>query len=66
MRQIKEILRLKYELGKSQREIKNLCRLGKTTVQEYLFRAKTAGISWPLPDGMTEAQLEQRTWFCEK
>ena len=59
MRQIKEILRLKYEKGKSQREIKNLCRLGKTTVQEYLLRAKSAGVSWPLPDGMTDARLEQ-------
>jgi hypothetical protein len=29
MRQIKEILRLKYEPGKSQREIKNLCGLEK-------------------------------------
>jgi transposase len=60
MRQIKEVLRLKYELGKSQREIKNQCGIGKTTVQEYLFRAKAAGISWPLPNGMTETQLEQR------
>lgn len=65
MRQIKEILRLKYALGKSQREIKNLCGLGKTTVQEYLTRAKSAGVSWPLPDDMTNGQLEQ-LMFPEK
>ena len=65
MRQIKEVLRLKYESGKSQREIKNICGIGKTTVQEYLSRAKAAGIVWPPPDGMTDAELEQRL-FPEK
>ena len=60
MRKAKEILRLKYELGKSQREIKSICGLGKTTVQECLRRAKEAGIGWPLPSDMTEEELEKR------
>ena len=59
MRQIKEVLRLRYEQGKNQRDIKNLCGIGKTTVQEYLSRAQTAGITWPLPDGITDVQLEK-------
>ena len=59
MRKVKEILRLKYELGKSQREIKRICGIGKTTVQECLRRAKVTGISWPLPSGMTEEELEK-------
>jgi len=65
MRKNKEILRLKYELGKSQREIKSICRAGKTTVQECLRRAKTAGIGWILASGMTEEELEKRL-FPEK
>jgi transposase len=28
-------------------------------VQEYLFRAKSAGVSWPLPDEMTDVRLER-------
>ena len=43
MRMIKEVMRLRYGLKKSQREIKQACRIGKTTVQEYLRRAKAAG-----------------------
>ena len=65
MRQIKEVLRLKYEAGSSQRKIKNMCGIGKTTVQEYLSRAKAAGISWPLPEGMTDSELEEKL-FPEK
>ena len=65
MRQIKEVLRLRYELGKNQREIKHLCGIGKTTVQEYLSRAQTAGLTWPLSDGTTDAHLE-KLLFPEK
>ena len=60
MRKIKEILRLRYELGKSQREIKDICGIGKTTIQECLQRAKDIGITWPLPSDMTEEELEKR------
>jgi len=65
VRQIKEVLRLKYELGKTHREIKNLCGIGKTTVQEYLSRAQAAGLNWPLPPDLSDTQLEQRL-FSEK
>ncbi len=33
--------------------------VGKTTVIEYLRRAGTAGVSWPLPEGLDEAELER-------
>lgn len=59
MRTNKDILRLKYESGKTEREIRNLLGLkSKTTVHQCIERAKTAGISWPLPGGMTEEALE--------
>ena len=51
MRKIKEVLRLKYELGLGQRQIARSCSIGLGTVNEYLARADTAGIKWPLPDG---------------
>lgn len=64
MRKIKEILRLKYEIGLSIRQIARSCSVGKSTVSEYLSRASAAGLSWPLDDEMDEANLE-RLLFAE-
>jgi transposase len=60
MRKIKEILRLKYACGLSERQIAESCRLGKTTVGEYLQRAEAVGLSWPLPADLDEEALEAR------
>ncbi|MEW5867602.1 MAG: ATP-binding protein [Bacillota bacterium] len=58
MRKIKEILRLKHENGLSVRKIGTCCNLNRSTVSDYLARAKIAGISWPIPDGMDDETLE--------
>jgi transposase len=34
--------------------------MGLGTVHEYLERARAAGIGWPLPDGMSEEELEAK------
>lgn len=60
MRKIKEVLRLKFELGRGHREIARSCGIGHSTVLEYLRRAAAAGIGWPLPEGFTEALLEEK------
>ncbi|WP_157834827.1 IS21 family transposase [Acetivibrio clariflavus] len=44
----REILRLKYEIGLSLREIGQACNCGKTTVSEVLKRAEKANITWPI------------------
>ncbi|MCC6153747.1 MAG: IS21 family transposase [Candidatus Hydrogenedentes bacterium] len=59
MRKIQEVLRLKWEGKLSNRAIAESCGIGETTVREYLRRAVRAGLSWPLPEGMDEAGLEQ-------
>lgn len=59
MRKIREILRLKHELGRSNREIGQSCGIGNSTVSDYLKRARRAGISWPLPQGQNDTALEQ-------
>ena len=59
MRKIKEILRLRYEAGLSNRQIARSGSVGRTTVAEYVSRAAAAGLSWPLPEGMDEARLER-------
>lgn len=59
MRKIKEVLRLRWEAELSQREIGLSCRLGRSTVRDYLLRADAAGLSWPLPEEMDEEALER-------
>lgn len=57
MRKIKEILRLKYEVGLSLREIHQSLNIGYGTVVNYLARAEQAGIGWPLPSDFDERTL---------
>ena len=59
MRTIKEILRLRWEARLSYQAIAVSVRKGQTTVRDYLLRAEAAGLSWPLPEGMDEEQLER-------
>ena len=58
LRKLKEVLRLHYELGLGQRQIARSCSIGPGTVYEYLQRAQAVGVSWPLPEGWEDRQLE--------
>ena len=60
MRKIKEVLRLHFESGLGQRPIGRCLGLSRTTVSEYLRRAKEAGLGWPLPNSLTEQDLQHR------
>jgi transposase len=60
MRKIKEVLRLRFELGLGQRQISRSCGIGLGTVHEYLERAAAASIGWPLRDGLSDEELEAR------
>ncbi len=60
LRKIREILRLKQEVGLSNRAIARACKLSNSTVGEYLRRARQASISWPLPDGLDEEELYRK------
>lgn len=59
MRKIKEIIRLIYECGNSQRRAARSCGIGRATVQEYLLRFKAAGITWDVAREMGEEDLER-------
>jgi transposase len=59
MRKIKEVLRLKFGHGIGIRKIAQSCRIGHGTVQEYLVRARLAGLSWPLPEGLDDGTIER-------
>ena len=57
MRKIKDILRLHYESGMSNRGIAQALNIGYGTVADYLKRAKQAKLTWPLPADMQERDL---------
>lgn len=63
MRKIKEVLRLRFEVGLSYDAIGQSCNIGHTTVGEYLRRAKDAGLTWPLPEDVDDASLEKLLYF---
>jgi transposase len=60
MRQVHEVLRLKWAVGLSDRQIAHSLSLSRPTVANYVQRARAAGLSWPLPGGLDATALEQR------
>lgn len=58
MRRIRDVLRLKYAQGLSERAIAASLGLGKGTVGVYLSRARRAGLRWPLPEALDDDGLE--------
>lgn len=61
MRQIREVLRLHYSVGMSQRVVARSLDLAQGTVSKYLNRTRRAGLTWPLPPELDdEARLENR------
>ena len=59
MRKIREILRLKYELGLSDRQTAESCGISRRTVSQYWKQAQKNGIDWSKAQGLTDTELEQ-------
>ena len=66
MRKISEILRQRFDLQRNYRDIARSLNISTSTVANYLWNAKTAGISWPLPEGMTEEELHTHIFLPAK
>ena len=60
MRKVREVLRLRHALGVSERQIAITTGVSRSTVGEYLRRAAVIGITWPMPEGLDDAELERR------
>jgi transposase len=58
MRKIREVLRLTHERKLSVRQVSIATGVGKTTVGEFVARAKVIGITWPIPSQISDAELE--------
>ena len=60
MRQVREVLRLKYVCGHSGRRIAAALGISRYTVAEYLRRAAVVGITWPVPPELDDTALERK------
>ena len=60
MRKIREVLRLSHDAGLGVRACAKSLSISPSTVGEYLRRAQAAGLTWPLPEGLDEAELERQ------
>src|SRR6201999_2993791 len=58
MRQIREVLRLRYASKLPQRAIAKRLGLSQGAISGYLSRARAACVGWPLPEDLDDAQLE--------
>lgn len=58
MRHIKDILRLKLEAKLSHRQIARSLGIGVGTVSIYGKKAVEVGLTWPLPEGLSDNALE--------
>src|SRR5665811_966448 len=57
MRRIREVLRLRHQ-GLTERVIARMLGVSNGVVHGYVRRARLAGLSWPLPEGMDDEGLE--------
>jgi len=62
MRQIRELLRLHFDEGLSQRMIARGLGVVRSTVERVLQRFAAAGLTWPPDPDLTDAQLERRLY----
>jgi hypothetical protein len=58
MRKIKEVLRLCWGNGLTARQSAKSLGVARSTLKDYLDRAKRANLSWPLPENLDESSLE--------
>jgi transposase len=58
MRQVREIIRLKFSAGVGTREISRRIGISTSTVRETLRRFEVAALSWPLSEEVTDSHLE--------
>ncbi|MEI4261555.1 IS21 family transposase [Roseovarius sp. D0-M9] len=61
MRKIRDVLRLSAE-GLSTRQIAASLAIKRTTLRGYLERADELGLSWPLPPGLSDTDLERQIY----
>lgn len=59
MRKTREILRLRWGKSLTQKQTSLSCNCSQSHVHRSVSRAKAAGLSWPLPEGLDDEALEK-------
>ena len=59
MRKIRDVLRYRHSAGLSLEAIARALKISKGVVSKYLRLASDAGLGWPLPDDLNDADLER-------
>jgi transposase len=60
MRKVREILRLRFERGLSQRQISASTGVSKGALSEYLRRASASGLTWEVARALDDSEVEAR------
>lgn len=60
MQKLKDVLRLRYGAELSIRQIASSLGISSGVVSKYISRAQAAGLGWPLPEGLSEAELTRQ------
>lgn len=59
MRKIRENLRLRFEAGLSAGQVAASLQVSRSSVREYDRRFAASGLSWPLPEALSDRELER-------
>ena len=62
MHKLREILRLKYECGLSDRQVVKSCAVSRRTVSIYWKQAQSARLDWTQAKGLDDTELEKAVW----
>jgi transposase len=66
MRKAKEILRMKWEMGFSDRQVAASLRISHSTVGDYIKRAEQAGLDWAQIEKLGETELKGKLFPQKK
>lgn len=58
MRKIREVLRLKFELDLSGRQISKSTQVSRSTIRDYLSRFVASRLPWPLPVDLADTDID--------
>jgi hypothetical protein len=60
MRKVREVLCLRFECGRTERQISASCGISAGSISDFLARAEAAPLSWEEASALTDAEVETR------
>ena len=65
MRRVREILRLRLDAGLGGREVARRVGIAPSTARELFGRWEKSGLSWPLPEPLSDRDLEEKLYGAQ-